>query len=310
MDTFLILTGFAYLGSFLLGMVLDLLFVHAPREELQRQDGATATSDVNTGTGHEERNTNWKRFPNTIWKHMVLPVIKVALVICHLVILCFMCCGFFNLFFCQVAGSVFKWIIDMYRRRGEKQSEPVQVTVTSKADREIADLHARVDKLEQYSRRNCVRISGIPATDNENTDEVTKKLGAALGVTITTDMIDGSHRVGRPDQADRQIIVKFTSYRHKRLLMGVRRHLKHKTASTMGFSPPASAAEAAAQSTLRGVFVNDDLTRQRARLAAKARRLKQDRRIQDTWVRDGEIFIKRNEKITTVFNEVELGKCA
>lgn len=188
-----------------------------------------------------------------------------------------------------------------------QQIEELKKTVANK-DQEIADLHARVDELEQYSRRNCVRISGIPAADNENTDEVTMKLGAALGVTITTDMIDRSHRVGRPDQADRQIIVKFTSYRHKRLLMGVRRHLKHKTASTMGFSPPASAAEAAARSAPRGVFVNDDLTRQRARLAAKARRLKQERRIQDTWVRDGEIFIKKNEKISKVFNEEELEK--
>ncbi|XP_070200949.1 uncharacterized protein [Littorina saxatilis] len=184
-----------------------------------------------------------------------------------------------------------------------QQIEELKETVASK-DREIADLHTRVDELEQYSRRNCVRISGIPAADNENTDEVTKKLGAALGVTITTEMIDRSHRVGRPDQ----IIVKFTSYRHKRLLMGVRRHLKNKTAPTMGFSPPVSAAEAAARSAPRGVFVNDDLTRQRARLAAEARRLKQERRIEDTWVRDGEIFIKKNEKITKVFNEEELEK--
>ena len=60
-----------------------------------------------------------------------------------------------------------------------------------------AELQDRVDSLEQYSRRNNVRISGIPnsTSDVENTDAIVKKVGEAIGVTITDEMIDRSHRV-------------------------------------------------------------------------------------------------------------------
>jgi hypothetical protein len=40
------------------------------------------------------------------------------------------------------------------------------------------------------------------------------------------------------------------------------------------------------------IFVNDDLSKQRSILAAKARGLKKDDRIGDTWSNDGVIFIK------------------
>ena len=40
------------------------------------------------------------------------------------------------------------------------------------------------------------------------------------------------------------------------------------------------------------VYVNDDLTRQRAKLAANARALKRSTAIDSTWVYDGKIFIK------------------
>ena len=41
--------------------------------------------------------------------------------------------------------------------------------------------------------------------------------------------------------------------------------------------------------------VNDDLTRERCRVAARARQLKRDKKVKDTWVRDGEIYVKKND---------------
>ena len=38
------------------------------------------------------------------------------------------------------------------------------------SDAAIASLRAKVDDLEQYTRRNSVRIMGIPETSNEDTD--------------------------------------------------------------------------------------------------------------------------------------------
>ena len=36
-------------------------------------------------------------------------------------------------------------------------------------------------------------------------------------------------------------------------------------------------------------------TRERSRVAARARQLKRDKKVKDTWVRDGEIYVKKND---------------
>ena len=115
-------------------------------------------------------------------------------------------------------------------------------------------LQDRVDSLEQHSHRNNVRISGIPESTGaaENTDAVVKKVGEAIGVAVTGEMIDRSHRVGRPGKMGRDILVKFTSHRHKYLIMKARSNLKNEDAALWGITPagatrqPVSAAGAAA----------------------------------------------------------------
>ena len=173
----------------------------------------------------------------------------------------------------------------------------------------VAELQDRVDSLEQYSRRNNVRISGIPESTGaaENTDAVVKKVGEAIGVAVTDEMIDRSRRVGKPGKMGRDILVKFTSYRRKYLIMKARSNLKNKDAALLGVTSagatrqPVSAAGAATTpvpSPAGGVYVKDDLTRETSSVAARARRLKRDKKIKDTWVRDGEICVKMKNDST------------
>ena len=73
----------------------------------------------------------------------------------------------------------------------------------------VADLEAKVDAAEQYSRRNCLRVAGVPEPTNgqtENTDEYIINLTRDLGVDI-----ERSHRIGKPRALGRprDIIVKF-----------------------------------------------------------------------------------------------------
>ena len=71
-------------------------------------------------------------------------------------------------------------------------------------------------------------------------------------MTITDQMIDRSHRVGKPGWMGRDVLVQFTSYRYKHLIMKSRSGLKNKDAARLGLSPagvvrqPESAAAAAA----------------------------------------------------------------
>ena len=55
----------------------------------------------------------------------------------------------------------------------------------------------QVDALEQYSRRNCVRIDPIPESAEENTGDIVKAVAKSVGVNLTDEAIDRSHRVGK-----------------------------------------------------------------------------------------------------------------
>ena len=76
-----------------------------------------------------------------------------------------------------------------------------------------------MDNAEQYSRRNSLRMSGVPETATENTDTLVLDAARAINSDIDLCDIDRSHRVGRPRAGKpRDIIVKFaTSVKAKTL---------------------------------------------------------------------------------------------
>ena len=82
--------------------------------------------------------------------------------------------------------------------------------------------------MEQYSRRNCLRISPVPEA-SESTDDIVKTVAKTAGVTLPDNAIDRSHRVGKVSASrqttDLPILVKFTSYKYKVAMMKARRGL-------------------------------------------------------------------------------------
>lgn len=139
-------------------------------------------------------------------------------------------------------------------------------------------LSTKVDDLEQYSRRSCIRISGIEEVTDENTDEIVLQLANRLDVELNPRDIDRSHRVGAPKSLEtdrqptrpREIIVKFKSYQARLALLKGRKALRRNK---------------------EGIYINEDLTQTRKSLAYECRTLKRDRKISNTWVYNGNIFI-------------------
>jgi hypothetical protein len=110
----------------------------------------------------------------------------------------------------------------------------------------------------------------------------------------------------------RSIIVKLSSYRHKAALMKGRKSLKDVDAAGLFPHPnwPALPAhtDRSRPAPVHRIFINDDLTKSRSLLAARARKLKKDKRVDDTWVRDGTIFVKCGEskKAFTTLRDLDL----
>ena len=99
----------------------------------------------------------------------------------------------------------------------------------------VEELEASVDALEQYSRRNSLRISGVPEKPYEDTGEVFLNLinsRTQIHPALTINEIDRIHLVGakKTDKpSSRQIIVKFATYRSRQRVYKHRKELNTKS---------------------------------------------------------------------------------
>ena len=134
---------------------------------------------------------------------------------------------------------------------------------------EIDDVKWRGDELEQYSRRNSFRISGISEDDPRSTDQIAIDIANKYEIDIDIRDIDRSHRVGTKTVGKtRAILIKCTSYRAKRAFMEKKQDLGD------------------------DLYFNDDLTRHRSSLLYKARRIFKADRLNGAWSYNGKVYIK------------------
>ena len=156
----------------------------------------------------------------------------------------------------------------------------------------IATLETETDNLQQYSRRNSLRISGIPESDTE--DPVEKSLTLInetmkVKPKIELSDVDRIHRVGaKSANKSRPMLIKFSTYLARKRVMAARKSLNRTQ-----------------------VFLNEDLTRRRSNICWKARQMKKDGRIQGVWTADGNILLKTNSnRVVTITSLEELDKAA
>ena len=102
----------------------------------------------------------------------------------------------------------------------------------------MQDLEVKIDDNEQYSRRSCLRITGIqlPQNEKESSEECTKKVMdvfAELEVDISEDGIDRAHRAGKKTTDDdgtegQAMIVKLNSWKDRVAVYRARKKLEDK----------------------------------------------------------------------------------
>ena len=117
------------------------------------------------------------------------------------------------------------------RKEKEKTINDLQGKV-SEISNEIEVLKHSLDRQQQYSRRNCVLIHGIPEQKGEDTDEQALKIiREELGETVEKSDLDRTHRIGafKEDKSKcRPIIVKFSRYNVRDKVFKNKKKLKGK----------------------------------------------------------------------------------
>ena len=168
----------------------------------------------------------------------------------------------------------------------------------------VNELANRLDHIEQYSRRNNIRLLGVKATPNEDTDKIVCDIARQIGVDISPNDIDRSHRLPNRRSADHDsnesyanaaarnnsappppIIVKFMSHKAKFQMMKNRRKLKGS-----------------------GTVIVEDLTKKNVNLLAQTSRRPS---VKASWTSDGRVFAlvkttggREMKKLITSFSEL------
>ena len=102
-------------------------------------------------------------------------------------------------------------------------------------------LKQEMNNLEQYSRRDCLEIRGIPPTSDENPMNLVQSIGKLIGVEVNNTDISISHRLpsnnqqhGRPNIRDPGLIVKFTRRDVRDRFFKARKNLRDKSTRDLG----------------------------------------------------------------------------
>ena len=140
--------------------------------------------------------------------------------------------------------------------------------------------NSSLDNAEQYSRRSCLRISGVKSTTGESTGDIVLDIAKACNVDLSLFDIDRSHRIlprkSTSKTSPPDIIVKFVSYRSRSAFFRGKSRLKNNT-------------------NYKGVFINEDLTRYRSSLLWSARRVVKNGKADSAWTTDGRVFLKGHD---------------
>lgn len=148
---------------------------------------------------------------------------------------------------------------------------------------ELYILRDKVRALEQYSRKNNIEISGIPATQRENVQKLVMDVGSALGIDVKEQDISAAHRV--PSFNTKRIpalVVQFISRTSREDWLSKFREMKELSANQVNPSFPK-----------HKVYINEHLCPDNkvflARLKAKCKEVG----YLYAWCREGKFFVRK-----------------
>ena len=163
----------------------------------------------------------------------------------------------------------------------------------------IEEQGERLAELEQYSRRNCLNLTGIPETRDENTVQLAIDVAKMVNVKLDRTDLDRAHRVGKPKKIapgqatppPRTLVVKFVSYLKREAVWFGRKELK--TAK-----PPRGSI--LTEDGMKNAFISENLTKRNQEIMYRARQLRRQGKLWAAWSDGCILKVKKTEQSATV----------
>ena len=153
---------------------------------------------------------------------------------------------------------------------------------------ELTEIKTQLNTMEQYSRRFCVNVTGVPERGRgEDTDRIVMDVAKLAGVSITKDDIDATHRIGTASAGKtRTIVARFNKFGTRREFYDARKQLRQPR------NVPTSCVSA---EEARKVFVADNLTRENQFILFQSRQAKREGKVHSAWSDLGRLKVRLRE---------------
>jgi hypothetical protein len=138
-----------------------------------------------------------------------------------------------------------------------------------------------IDDIQQYLRRDCLEITGIPIVPDENTKDLVIELASAIGVDKD---ISITHRLPESRKV-KDCVVKFTRRVKREEVYKKRSILKSKNYSCLPMVRSLNG-------TNTTIHINESLTAYRKRLLGKINQFKKDHKFKFLWTTNGKIHLR------------------
>ena len=162
-------------------------------------------------------------------------------------------------------------------------------------EKKLSDMEIAENKLEQYTRRNNIRIQGIPSSVHDNLLE-DKVINIFIQRNITTSKsdIEDCHRLGKANP--KSTIVRFVNRKFCNDALEKKKQLMSLNKIELGFKPDVA------------LYISENLTFFNQRLAWQCREHERARLIHSCWSLKGVVKIRRtmNERALSIDSEKDL----
>ena len=164
-----------------------------------------------------------------------------------------------------------------------------QISTLQEADYEK---DCTIDAMQQYLRRDCIEITGIPILPLDNPKQLVQELGSLIDVSVSEDQISTAHRLPDTKKVKNRIIVKFVQrdkreefYKKKKNLVGKKSSLLPSVQAEMGKSVLSD----------NKIHINESLTAYRKRLFGRINAFKKQHNHKFLWTANGKILLRETE---------------
>ena len=155
------------------------------------------------------------------------------------------------------------------------------------------NIGAKLDELEQYTRRDCLEITGIPIVLDDNPSQLVREMSEAIGVQLAENDISVAHRLPPTKKVKDRLIVKFTRREKRDEVYKKRRQLKSKRTKdlpTVARQPKSSVISQKAE-----IHINESLTPYRRRLFGRLLEYKRSHNYKYIWTTNGKLMLRESD---------------